>query len=60
MDRAAQFTILHDIVSTFKKGFVYGKKGDTVTEVCRTGDVLIVEDKKGERYPANINKLLPK
>jgi predicted RecB family endonuclease len=57
---AAQFILAADVVSTFKKGFIYGKKGTGVTEVTRSGDILIVEDKNGERYSVNVNKLLPK
>jgi hypothetical protein len=44
-------TLLSDIVSNGKGGKVYGKKGDEVRLISDRGGVLIVEDKKGERFP---------
>jgi predicted proteasome-type protease len=41
--------LLIDHHSTFNKGQLYGSKGDKVTIIDDTGEVLIVEGKKG-RY----------
>lgn len=51
-----------DIVSNFqeKKGGrfkVYGKAKDLVYEVANHDDVLIVEDKTGQRFPVRRDKL---
>jgi hypothetical protein len=49
--------LLIDHHSTFNKGQLYGSKGDKVTIIDDTGEVLIVEGKKG-RYSITRNKLL--
>lgn len=48
---AETLTLLSDIVSNGKGGKVYGKKGEQVQLISDRGGVLIVEDKKGERFP---------
>jgi hypothetical protein len=48
-----------DIKSYFTKGKVYGKKGDRVKEVSKSGHVLIVETKAGEKFPVKISEVIP-
>ena len=57
---AIKYILAVDHFSTFKKGHIYALKGTEVTEVTRNVDVLIVEDKKGERFSIHIKKLIPK
>lgn len=42
--------LLTDITSSLKKGFVYSNKGDEVKLIGEYGDIVIVEDKKGNRF----------
>lgn len=51
-----KYFLTEDIKSTFRKGYIYGKKGEEVTEVSRSGHVLIVEGKTG-RFPVTIEKV---
>lgn len=57
MDEQAKYYLKEDIKSTFNPKVTYGKQGDKVTEIARTDHVLIVEDKKGERFPVSIERL---
>lgn len=56
-----KYTLTADIISNRKdsKGnnIIYAKKGITVTEVSAHGEVVIVKDDKGNRFPAHITKL---
>ena len=56
-----QYLLTQDVVSIFPdskgKPKVYGKKGEKVKEVSDCDTVLIVEDTKGERFPAHKTKL---
>ena len=49
--------LTQDIISTFKKGHIYGKKGEKVKEISRNGNVLIVEGKNG-RFPVTVDKVI--
>ena len=49
--------LYEDIFSTFKKGHLYGKKGEKVKEISRNGNVLIVEGKTG-RFPVTVDKVI--
>lgn len=40
-------------MSNVKKKVMYGKSGDKVKIVSDNGNVLIVEDKAGNRFPAS-------
>lgn len=57
-------TINEDVFSLFnktdKKRKPLLKKGDEVRIIDCIGQVLIVEDKKGERWPVNINHVIIK
>lgn len=54
-EQAKRYWLKEDIIGG--KGAVYGKKKDVVTEVAVRGEVIIVADKKGERFPVHIDKL---
>ena len=41
------------IESTVRKGHIYGNPGDEVKVISDDGQVAIVEDRKGERFPVN-------
>jgi hypothetical protein len=47
-----KFKLLNDIRSNNKTKPPYALAGDTVTLVSERGEVLIVENKKGERFSA--------
>lgn len=53
-----QYLLSDDIISTFHKLKPYGKKGEKVKEVSDHGNVLIVENLKGERFPVLKSKLI--
>lgn len=46
-----------DIKSSMNSNKVYGKKGDRVQVVKEHGDVAIVEDSKGNRFPINVKAI---
>jgi hypothetical protein len=46
-----------DIYSHVKKGFLYGSRGEQVTIVAIHGEVMIVENLKGNRYSVRQEKL---
>lgn len=55
-----QYLLAEDITSNYKdkgKPIVYGKRGEKVTEVGDHGNVVIVESKNGNRFPAPMDKL---
>lgn len=39
------------------KGQIWGKKGEEVKVISISGNAVIFENKKGERYPCNIKDL---
>jgi hypothetical protein len=47
-----------DILSHCKADVVYGLKGDEVLLVADYGNVFIVEDKGGKRFPVHESKLV--
>lgn len=61
MEAVNKYYLKEDVKSNFhrnKESIIYGEKGDKVTEIARSEHVLVVEDKKGERFPVNIEKLI--
>lgn len=58
---SVKYVLKSDVRSNFHKGNepkLYGKWGDVVTLVSdEHGEVLIVEDKKGTRFPVQLNKV---
>ena len=55
-----KYRLREDVLSIFFKGTKpkkYGSKGDIVTEISDCDNVLIVEDKKGERFAVVKTKL---
>lgn len=53
-----RYRLTEDAKSTFRKGYVYGRKGDEVTEVSVSDPAVIVEAKDGSRFPINKSKLI--
>jgi hypothetical protein len=51
-------TLKEDLFSTLKPNIQYGKKGEIVTVVSDCGKAIIVENKKGNRYSVNIEKII--
>lgn len=52
----------HDVFSLVyrdgKNPLQYGNRGDTLSVISRSGHVLIVEDKNGNRFPVNENNVV--
>jgi hypothetical protein len=55
-----QYYLAEDIYSTFKKGHIYGIKGEIVTQIADAVACVIVENIKGDRYSVNKSKLILK
>ncbi|WP_187774828.1 hypothetical protein [Pedobacter sp. BS3] len=54
------YRLIEDIYSVFHKVRPYGLRGEMVTEIADHGHVLIVENKKGNRFPVLKTKLIEK
>lgn len=57
------YIVLEDILSVYKKKnkpIVYAVKGETVRLISRSDNVMIVERKNGDRFPALVAKLQEK
>lgn len=55
-----QCIVKEDVASVFRKDSqknVYARAGDIVTEVAEHGDMLIVENQKGFRFPIKSTNL---
>lgn len=57
MKKRNQYRLSEDVLSNFK-GRVYGQRMDLVTQIADYGSVLIVEDKKGNRFPVRKAQLI--
>lgn len=55
----SEAVLLEDVYSNFKakKSDPYGKRGEKVVVITESETVLIVENKKGNRYPVHISKI---
>lgn len=51
--------LAEDKYSTMKRGYLYGKKGEPVTEISRSDKVLVVQGKK-ERFSVTTDQLILK
>lgn len=51
-------TLKVDKVSNGKDKTIYGKAGDKVTQVTDHGNVLIVENKKKQRFSVNKDEII--
>jgi len=54
-----EYLLNQDVISLAYPGHIYGKRGSKVKEIIVSGHVVIVEDKKGRRFPAIKNSLDP-
>jgi len=55
------YRLAEDIKSNFyhnKVNIIYGQRGEKVKEISRSEHVVIVEDKKGERFPVHDKQLI--
>jgi hypothetical protein len=59
MKQPVKYLLQDDITSQFKSQ-VYGRYGEEVTLVADHGNVWIVEDQKGQRFPVPADKLIEK
>lgn len=62
MNQKKKYLLSEDILSNYfdKRGgkpIVYGKRGEKVTEISNCGNVLIVENKDGNRFPVSVEKV---
>lgn len=48
---AVKYRLLEDILSYNRKAKPYGLQSEIVTEIADYDNMLIVEDKKGNRFP---------
>lgn len=59
MAKGDKYILAADVISTFSRGQVYGRKGEEVTEIGLSDKTLTVQGKR-QSFPVNMDKLLLK